>query len=88
MCKPAGPDNDELHKEEFMVQKKIVAVDDDPELLDFLKETLINAGYSVSGAETGRKALELIKSTKPDIVLLDLMLPDIDGLEVCKRMPV
>lgn len=69
-----------------MADERILAIDDDPELLEFLKETLTNAGYSVAGAETGKKALEALRTFKPDLVLLDLMLPDMDGLEVCKKM--
>ena len=69
-----------------MVAKKILAVDDDPDLLEFLKETLKNAEYDVITAETGKAAFEKLKAEKPDMVLLDLMLPDTNGLEICKKM--
>lgn len=69
-----------------MTAKKILAVDDDPELLEYLKESLTNAGFSVISAETGNSALAQLKASKPDMILLDLMLPDLDGLEICKRI--
>ncbi|MFH1380248.1 MAG: response regulator transcription factor [bacterium] len=69
-----------------MTTKKILAVDDDPELLEFLKETLINAGFSVVTAETGKSAMTQLKTANPDMLLLDLMLPDFDGLEICRRV--
>lgn len=69
-----------------MAEKKILAVDDDPELLEFLKETLVSAGFNVITAENGKTAIEQFKKERPDMALLDLMLPDMDGLEICKRI--
>jgi two-component system KDP operon response regulator KdpE len=61
---------------------KILIVDDDPHIRTLLKATLIRAGYAVLEAATGREALSAKNIDKPDLVLLDLGLPDRDGLEL------
>ena len=63
---------------------KVLVVDDDKNLLDVLNYNLVNDGYNVVTAENGIKALELARSEKPDLILLDIMLPGLDGLEVCR----
>lgn len=65
---------------------KILAVDDDPELLPLVAFTLRQAGYFAIEASSGEKALELIEEECPDLVVLDVNLPGIDGFEVCRRM--
>jgi two-component system KDP operon response regulator KdpE len=60
----------------------VLIVDDDPEIRLFLKTALADAGYRVVEAETGQRALIEASSHKPDLVLLDLGLPDLDGIEV------
>jgi len=65
-------------------QRKILVVDDENDILELVRFNLNKAGYSVDCASTGESALEKIKHHKPDLILLDLMLPGIDGLEVCK----
>lgn len=67
---------------------RILAVDDEPQILRFLKPSLEAAGYEVATASSGRDALERIKETLPDAILLDLGLPDMDGKEVIKRVRV
>jgi two-component system phosphate regulon response regulator PhoB len=65
---------------------KILVVEDEPDLLDLVVYNLRKEGYRPVRAETGEKALELAQSERPDLVLLDLMLPGLDGIEVCRRL--
>lgn len=68
------------------MNQKILIVDDDPQirfLLDLTFEELSELGVKILIAEDGGEALYLIKSEKPDLVFLDIMMPKIDGLEVC-----
>ena len=65
---------------------RILIVDDEPHIVELAKLYLERDGYQVSGVGTGNDALERLDSFKPDLVILDLMLPDIDGFEVCRRM--
>jgi two-component system KDP operon response regulator KdpE len=60
----------------------VLVVDDDPDIRLFLKTALVDAGYRVAEAGTGQRALIEASSHKPDLVLLDLGLPDLDGIEV------
>jgi DNA-binding response OmpR family regulator len=64
----------------------IVAADDDPQLLRLMTRNLQLEGYEVLGASDGQQALELIESTPPDLVLLDVMMPKMDGFTVCYRV--
>lgn len=66
--------------------KKILVVDDEESILDLVSMLLKREGYEVLTADSGNKALDVINTNKPDLVVLDLMLPDIDGHEVCKRI--
>jgi two-component system, OmpR family, KDP operon response regulator KdpE len=65
---------------------RILIVDDEPAILSFLRAGLGSQGYMVMEAENGRKALDAARSKQADIVVLDLGLPDIDGLEIVKRI--
>lgn len=65
---------------------KILCVDDEQDLLDILKYNLDNAGFTVETAENGTQALELVRSFKPNLVLLDIMMPGPDGYEVCRQI--
>ncbi|HSC86023.1 MAG TPA: response regulator transcription factor [Polyangiaceae bacterium] len=65
---------------------KIVIVDDEKDILDVLEFNLHAAGYEVVTASTGREGLALALSSRPDLVILDLMLPDMSGTEVCKQL--
>ena len=69
-----------------MEKKTILAVDDEIHILELLKYNLETNGYYVITVETGEEALELLEREKIDAVLLDLMLPKIDGLEVLRRI--
>ena len=63
---------------------KILIVDDDKNLLEVIKYNLVNEGYSVVLADDGTQAVEMARQEKPDLILLDIMLPGIDGFEVCR----
>ena len=63
---------------------KILAVDDEPELTELMHFHLVRAGYEVTTAANGWEALDCIKLSRPDVILLDLMLPDLDGFGVCE----
>ena len=65
---------------------RILLVDDEPALLDTLAYNLRNSGYDVVTAADGAAALEQARSSSPDLVILDLMLPEIDGLTVCRSL--
>lgn len=64
--------------------KKIVLIEDDSDLFSLLKYNLEKEGFQVAGSQTGRGALDLCRRIRPDLVLLDIMLPDSDGLDICK----
>ena len=64
----------------------IVVVEDDPDLLEILKESLTREGYQVKTANNGIDGLKLIKDTAPDLVCLDVMMPGMDGIEVCREL--
>ncbi|MDF1616196.1 response regulator transcription factor [Petrocella sp. FN5] len=69
-----------------MSKKRVLTVDDEGHILELLKYNLESSGYEVIQAETGEEALDILDKEKIDLVLLDLMLPGIDGLEVLKRI--
>jgi len=64
----------------------VLVVEDEASIASFVAAYLKNAGYSVRTTASGTEALKLVESEKPSLVVLDLMLPDIDGVEVCKRI--
>ena len=64
----------------------VLVVDDSPGTLGMLNETLESAGYTVLVAQTGAAALELVERVTPDIVLMDALMPGLDGFETCRRM--
>ncbi|MGX7059583.1 response regulator YycF [Vagococcus humatus] len=66
--------------------KKILVVDDEKPISDIVKFNLNKEGYDVYTAYDGEEAIEQVKEVEPDLVLLDLMLPKIDGLEVCREI--
>jgi DNA-binding response OmpR family regulator len=69
-----------------MPGKVIAIVDDEPHMVDLLSTYLKLRGYEVRGVYTGEDALTMVQVENPDALLLDLMLPDIDGFEVCRRL--
>lgn len=64
------------------IQKRIVYIEDDPDMIDLVSLILKSKGFTVQGANGGREGLDLITNDPPDLILLDLMMPDIDGWEV------
>src|SRR6266700_30852 len=66
--------------------KKLLLIEDDADLFSLLKYNLEKEGFSLTGSHTGKGALELCRQTRPDLILLDIMLPDSDGLEICKAI--
>jgi two-component system phosphate regulon response regulator PhoB len=68
------------------MERKILVVDDEPDLLELVRVNLAQAGFEVVTAATGRDALEAVRSQSPDLVVLDLMLPDLSGTEVCRAL--
>ncbi|MGC9333203.1 MAG: response regulator [Anaerolineae bacterium] len=68
-----------------MTQAKILCIEDDPDMIDYIKLILGKAGYEVIGAEGGVKGLAAMRDEKPDLILLDLMMPEMDGAEVLLR---
>jgi len=66
--------------------KKVLVIEDDADLFALLKYNLEREGFVLSGSHTGKGAVELTRQVRPDLVLLDVMLPDSDGLDICKGM--
>jgi CheY-like chemotaxis protein len=68
------------------VRKKILAVDDDRDDLKMITMILEPEGYEVITAENGREALEKVESENPDLILLDVMMPELDGFAACAKL--
>ena len=67
-----------------MAKEKILVVDDEEDILELVRYNLSREGYHVTGTLTGEDALRKVRSDKFDLIVLDLMLPGMDGLEVCR----
>lgn len=65
---------------------QILVVDDEPDILEFVKYNLQKEGFRVSTAENGLKGLEEARKVKPDLIILDIMMPEMDGVEVCRQL--
>ncbi len=68
------------------VMKKIVLIEDDADLYSLIQYNLEKEGFTMAGAQTGRGAIELCRRERPDLIILDIMLPDSDGLEICRSI--
>jgi two-component system phosphate regulon response regulator PhoB len=66
--------------------QRILVIDDEPDLLELVRVNLEQAGYGVETAGSGLAALDRIRAAQPDLIVLDLMLPDVPGTEVCRRI--
>ncbi len=66
--------------------KNILCIEDEPEMIDLIRIILNRHGFDVRGADGGREGLEMVNENPPDLVLLDLMMPDIDGWEVYQQI--
>src|SRR5881628_2355803 len=64
--------------------KKIALIEDDSDLFSLLKYNLEKEGFAFVGTQSGKGAIELCRRERPDLILLDIMLPDSDGLDICK----
>lgn len=67
-------------------KKKVVCVEDEPEIIDLIRLILGRKGFDLTGATGGQEGLDTIRRVRPDLVLLDLMMPDMDGWEVYQQM--
>lgn len=67
-------------------RQRILVIDDDPSVTDFLRRGLAYEGYLVDVAHSGRAGLDIARERSPDVVVLDIMMPGMDGLEVCRRL--
>lgn len=65
---------------------KVLLVDDEPDILEFLSYNLKKEGYTTYTAGTGRQALEIAKKNFPHLIILDVMMPDLDGIETCREL--
>ena len=68
------------------MQMKVLVIDDDREMTDLLRTTLEQDTYKVIMPETGGDGVELAQQTRPDVIIVDLFMPDVDGLEVCREI--
>ena len=66
--------------------KKIVLIEDDADLFSLIKYNLVKDGFAFAGSQTGKGAIDLCLQEKPDLIILDIMLPDSDGLEICRAV--
>ena len=67
-------------------KKKILLVDDEIDILDFLSYNLIHSGYDVRTAINGEEGVEVAREFNPDLILLDMMMPEMDGVETCEKI--
>jgi len=66
--------------------RHILCIEDEPEMIELVRLILERKGFQVTGALGGKQALEVLKEEKPDLILLDLMMPDMDGWEVYRQV--
>ena len=67
-----------------MSEKTILIVEDEPDITMLVKRSLSNKPFGILEADSGTKALEILETANPDLILLDIMMPDMDGFEVCR----
>ena len=67
-------------------KQRVLVVDDDPRIVRFIRLKLTASGYQVFTATGGEEALELVRAEQPDIMVLDIIMPDMDGFEVLRRL--
>ncbi len=77
-------ERDPMQAHQPSAQRRILVVEDDPTLVQILTYSLQQRGYSVWSAQEGRQAIMLARTVRPDVIILDLMLPGIDGRDVCR----
>jgi len=74
------------HVNQGPMRKKILVVEDDPDQLEVIRFTLKNAGFAVGTATNGIDALKKAKTVSPDLIMLDVMMPELDGFAVCETL--
>jgi DNA-binding response OmpR family regulator len=67
-------------------KRRVVYIEDEPEMIDLVRLILSRRGYEIIGANGGREGLDMVRQQTPDLVLLDLMMPDMDGWDVYQQM--
>ena len=67
-------------------KRRVVYIEDEPEMIDLVRLILNRRGYEIIGANGGREGLDIVRAQTPDLVLLDLMMPDMDGWDVYQQM--
>src|SRR6476661_8703654 len=75
-----------LPRSRSVAEQTVLVVDDEPRIVEFLSENLTADDYAVLSASNGEEALEVLGRTRPDVLLLDVVLPGISGYEVCRRV--
>lgn len=70
----------------MIMQQKVLVVDDEPDIIELLKYNLEKEGYRVKTANNGMKAIKVAKEFIPDLILLDIMMPKMDGVEACRQL--
>ena len=65
---------------------KILCVDDEPDILEILKYNLSNEGYNVSTAADGKSAIEMAYNIRPNLIIMDVMMPNMDGIDACEKL--
>lgn len=76
----------DLHSERPASRKVVLIVEDEPAMIRLLKDNFLYEGYDISVAKDGEAALEMALNRSPDLILLDIMLPKLDGLSVCREL--
>jgi len=67
-------------------EQKILIVDDEADILEFVSYNLNKEGYNVKTAKSGKKALKILSDWVPELIMLDIMMPDMDGIELCQNI--
>lgn len=67
-------------------KRRVLIADDTPDLLISTRKRLVASGYEVTTATDGRSALDLVEATRPDAVVLDVVMPELNGFQVCRRI--
>ena len=75
-----------MQRMRIMAKESILVVEDEDDIRELLRYNLAKEGYQVTGSASGEEALKAVKATRPDLMVLDLMLPGMDGLEVCRSL--
>jgi two-component system response regulator VicR len=70
----------------YKMAKKVIIVDDEPHLVELVRAVLESEGFDVITANSGRECLDKLKDTKPDLILLDMMMPGMSGRETCEKI--